>query len=100
MRFFPLGWVLYGNHVYRPFTEKKTWDRAKVNCESTGAYLVEIESFKENENIRAIIHQKFNSEKGKMMVTVELETYIHFLRGNKLIQCTQFYVYTNDIKNG
>lgn len=24
------GWVQYGNHVYRLFTEQKTWDNAKV----------------------------------------------------------------------
>lgn len=46
---FLLVWVHYGYHVNRPFKEKKTWNRAKVHCESIGAYLVEIESAEETE---------------------------------------------------
>lgn len=68
--FFLLVWVHYGYHVYRPFKEKKTWNRAKVHCESIGAYLVEIESVEENEWILFnIVNQHLNSKKGKMMLT-------------------------------
>ncbi|XP_052694596.1 neurocan core protein-like [Crassostrea angulata] len=57
-------WVHYGYHVYRPFKEKKTWNRAKVHCESIGAYLVEIESAEENEWILFnIVNQHLHSEK-------------------------------------
>lgn len=28
--FILLGWVQFGNHVYRIFTEQKTWNNAKV----------------------------------------------------------------------
>lgn len=52
---------------------------ANADCESIDAYLVEIQSFEENEWILAnIVHQHFHSsQKGNMMRTVELETYNH-----------------------
>lgn len=29
--FYLLGWVQYGNHIYRLFNETKNWESAKVN---------------------------------------------------------------------
>lgn len=90
------GWVQYGNHVYRLFTEQKTWDNAKVGkiksvlmrkkstlhlnvskklyifqayCKAKEAYLAEIESLDENNWIKQFLYRM-----GKTAYSFAIET--------------------------
>lgn len=45
------GALLYDNHLYKMFEDKKSWPLAKEHCEAMGGHLVTITSFEEDKQI-------------------------------------------------
>ena len=53
------GFLRFGGHRYKLFTEKVSWTEAKARCERLGGYLACITSKEEDNAVKAILPEKY-----------------------------------------